>query len=94
LGATPGSRSTSTSRGTPSSRVTCRNEEVLVIPPTDENLQTFDLRQYAQEQSLWRFDVFFDFTFTNMRTDSGIDFLHRIVDGRRKILEASALRPR
>jgi hypothetical protein len=80
LGATPGFAQHQHEPGDPLEPGDLPDEEVLVIPPTDENLQTFDLRQYAQEQSLWRFDVFFDFTFTNMRTDSGIDFLHRIVD--------------
>src|SRR5678809_371709 len=54
--------------------------EVIVVPPKDDNLATYAIRQYAQEQTLWRFEVFHDFRFTNQLKDSGIDFLHRIVD--------------
>ena len=80
LGATPAFAQHDHGSGDPLEPGDLPDGEALVIPATDENLQTFDLRQYAQEQSLWRFEVFHDFRFMDMRTDSGIDFLHRIVD--------------
>ena len=80
LGAIPGFAQHDHQPGDPVDPGELPEGEVLVIPPTDENLVTFDLRQYQQELSLWRFDVFHDFRFTNKVAESGIDFLHQIVD--------------
>jgi hypothetical protein len=80
LGATPGFAQHGHEPGDPILPGDLPDDEVLVIPATDENLASYAMRQYAQEQSLWRFEVFHDFRFTNKRTDAGIDFVNRPVD--------------
>ena len=50
------------------------------VPPADANLETLDLRIYAQVQTLWKFKVPYDFRFRDQRAASGITFEHFAVD--------------
>ncbi len=48
--------------------------------PVDLNVQMMEVREAAQRQSLWRFQVEHDFEFTNQRQQSGITFENRVVE--------------
>jgi len=55
-----------------------RNE--IRVPPTDANLETLDLRVFQQLQSIWKFEVPYDFRFSDQRKASGITFLNVATD--------------
>jgi len=52
----------------------------IVLPPLDLNLQMMEVRRFAQLETLWRFQVFHELTFTDRQVESGITFKHEIVD--------------
>ncbi len=54
--------------------------ENLYVPPVDSNLETLDIRGFNQLQTLWQFEVFHGFRFTDRQAESGITFKHQIVD--------------
>ncbi len=50
------------------------------VPATDVNLETIDLRAFAQIQSIWQFEVDARFRFADGLAASGIDFQHYATD--------------
>ncbi len=50
------------------------------VPPTDIGASTLEARKKAQMETLDKFKVFHDFQFSDRLSESGITFLHRIVD--------------
>lgn len=57
-----------------------QQSQVLNVPAEDVGIQTLKERGTAQLATLDRFKVGVDFSFRDQQADSGIDFLHRIVD--------------
>lgn len=53
---------------------------VAEVPPNDIGATTLESRKQAQMQTVDQFKVFYNFQFTDRRTESGITFLHRMVD--------------
>ena len=49
-------------------------------PPTDAGVDTLAARAEAQKQAAGQFDVFHEFRFEDRLAESGITFVHRIVD--------------
>lgn len=64
----------------PASTVSPLDSREIVVPQTDVNLETIDLRAYAQIQTLWQFKVFYEFRFKDRRAESGISFQHVATD--------------
>jgi enediyne biosynthesis protein E4 len=50
------------------------------VPPTDIGATTLESRKQAQMNTVDQFKVFYDFQFSDRLTESGITFLHRMVD--------------
>ena len=53
---------------------------VAEVPPTDIGVSTLESRKQEQLKTVDQFKVFYDFQFTDQITESGITFLHRMVD--------------
>src|SRR5262249_52170269 len=53
---------------------------VLDVPPNDAGAATLAARGEAERASLAKFRVFHDFRFTDRLPESGITFVHQIVD--------------
>src|SRR5687767_965626 len=53
---------------------------VLNVPPKDSGAETLEARGQAERASVSRFKVFHDFRFTDRLPESGITFVHQIVD--------------
>ena len=53
---------------------------VTEVPPNDIGATTLESRKQAQLKTVDQFKVFYDFQFTDRITESGITFLHRMVD--------------
>lgn len=64
----------------PASAVSPLGAREIVVPQSDVNLETIDLRAYAQIQTLWQFKVFYEFRFKDRRAESGITFEHIATD--------------
>jgi hypothetical protein len=70
--------------GAPSS-----GEAVINVPPTDSGADTLAARGAAEQASLSRFKVQHDFRFTDRLPESGITFVHQIVDDAGKSYKAA-----
>ena len=64
------------------------------FPDPDIGVTTLNARARAQRASVDRFKVVYDFQFTDRVRESGITFVHHVVDDAGVALQARALRPR
>jgi hypothetical protein len=62
---------------------------VLNVPPVDAGADTLEARGAAERTSLSRFKVAHDFRFTDRLPESGITFVHQIVDDAGKTYKAA-----
>jgi hypothetical protein len=70
--------------GTPAS-----GDAVINVPPVDSGADTLKARGAAEKASVNRFKVEHDFTFTDRLPESGITFVHQIVDDAGKRYKAA-----
>jgi hypothetical protein len=63
--------------------------KVFDVPPRDIGAETLGARAEAQQATLGKFKVFHDFRFTDRLPESGITFVHQIVDDAGKHYKAA-----
>ena len=64
-------------------------EGVINVPATDAGADTLETRGQAERAAVGRFKVFHDFRFTDRQPESGITFVHQIVDDAGKTYKAA-----
>jgi hypothetical protein len=64
-------------------------QAVMNVPPTDSGADTLEARGQAERASVGRFKVFHGFRFTDRLPESGISFVHKIVDDAGKTYKAA-----
>ena len=75
--------------GAPGARPRAGQQTVVEIPDPDIGVDTLAERREAQLATAGEFGVFVDFTFEDRVADSGITFVHRIVDDADKTYKAA-----
>jgi len=63
--------------------------KVFTVPHEDPGIETLPARERAERASVDKFQVFYDFRFTDKLPDSGITFVHNIVDDAGKHYKAA-----
>ena len=72
----------------PEAAVTATATGEVAIPSTITDPPWLEIRRQSQLNTVWEFEVFHDFKFSDEREASGIRFLHRVVDDAGKTYKA------